>query len=157
LSWQFPAALWERTKGDPDALEKYFQDNVEWLRPTRTKLVGESRESDGTMRKYDYEQDVLDADPTLADAAVSNRKPEFLDFYAELLAARGPDDATVKELADHYLPKEAPRAEEDFAKWLASVRERLYFSDVCGYRWFVAPPELAKKPAAAAVNGAGSE
>jgi hypothetical protein len=151
LQGQFPAALWERTKGDPDAIEEFFQDNVEWLRSARVKLVGERNTADGTPEKYDYVMDVLDADPILADAAVSNRKPEFFEYFTDLLGERGPDDATVKELADRYLPNEAPRTEETFPKWLASVRDRLYFSDVYGYRWYVAPTPLAKKTADAAM------
>jgi hypothetical protein len=158
---QFPPALWEKTKGDADALEAHFRANFEWIVPTKQHVVQENEGPDGKMQKYEYDQDILDVDPVLADAAVSNRKPEFFDFWNELLTERGPDDATVKELADRYLPPEAPRTEEAFGKWLAAVKERLYFSDVYGFRWFVAPEEFAKKGApgaeAAATKGAGSE
>src|SRR5262245_29900743 len=154
---QFPAALWEKTKGDPDQLERFYRENLEWLRAGRQHVKDVQVDGNGKATPREYDLAVLDVDPVLADAGVSNRKPEFFDFYAQILAERGEEDATVKELAERYLPKEAPRSEEAFTKWHDSVRDRLYFSDVYGYRWFVAPQPLAKKAAAAAVKGAGSE
>jgi hypothetical protein len=153
----FPAALWEKTKGDPEQLERFYRENLEWLRCGLQHVSEDRVDGNGKASKSEYDLYVLDVDPTLAEAGVSNRKPEFFDFYVQLLGERGEEDATVRELADHYLPKEAPRKEEEFTKWLASVRDRLYFSDVYGYRWFVAPQPVVRKTADAAVKGAGSE
>ncbi len=149
---QFPKALWERTKGDPDQLEAFFRDNLEWLHPVKEKQREERAGPDGGTLAEETEGTVLDADPLLADVAVSNRKPEFLDWFAELLDQRGPDDDSVKELADRYLPKDAldalrkqgPLTAESFNRWRASVKDRLYFSDWYGYRWFVAPAGMVK-------------
>jgi len=149
---QFPTELWEKTKSDPDQLEAYYRENLEWLHPRSQHRVVEQAGSDGTTQKFEDDSPVLDVDPLLVDAAVSNRKPEFLDWFAELLDQRGADDATVKELADRYLPKDAlaelgkagPLTSESFKKWRESVQDRLYFSDCYGYRWFVAPVALAK-------------
>src|SRR5215831_3100262 len=157
LKGQFPAALWDKTKGDPDQLERFYRENLEWLRCGSQHVSEDRVDGNGKASKSEYDLYVLDADPVLAEAAVSNRKPEFLDFYVQLLGERGEEDATVKELAERYLPKEAPRKEEEFTKWLASVRDRLYFSDVYGYRWFVAPQPVATKTADAAVKGAGTK
>jgi hypothetical protein len=148
LKGQFPAALWEKTKGDPEQLERFYRENFEWLRCGRQHVSDDRVDENGKASKVEYDLAVLDVDPFLADAGVSNRKPEFFDFYLQILGERGEEDATVKELAERYLPTEAPRSEEAFTKWLDSVRSRLYFSDVYGYRWFVAPQPLAKKTAA---------
>lgn len=153
---QFPAALWQKTKGAADALEAFYRANFEWILPSKQHHIDESA-GPNSNQHYEYDTFVLDVDPVLADAGVSNRKPEFFDFYVQLLGERGEEDATVKELADHYLPKEAPRSEEAFTKWRDSVKGRLYFSDVYGYRWFVAPTPVAKPAADAATKGAGSE
>lgn len=154
---QFPAALWEKTKGNPEELERFYRANLEWLRSGRQRTSDQRVDGNGKVSPVEYDLNVLDADPVLAEAGVSNRKPEFFDFYVQLLGERGEEDATVKELADHYLPKEAPRTEEAFTKWHDSVKGRLYFSDVYGYRWFVAPTSVAKPTADAATKGAGSE
>jgi hypothetical protein len=149
---QFPKALWEQTKGDPDQLEKLLSENLEYLHPLNEKEVesGSGILVEGKPRER--ERRVLDVDPILAQHAVSNRKPEFLDFFAELLDQREPDDPTVKELADNYLPKDVvdelrkmgPLTSEAFKKWRESVKDRLYFSDCYGYRWLVAPAGFAK-------------
>lgn len=153
----FPTALWDKTKGDPQQLDQFYRANLEWLRSGPQHVKDQRVDANGKASNVDYDLNVLDADPVLAEAGVSNRKPEFFDFYVQLLGERGEDDATVKELADHYLPKEAPRGEEAFTKWLASVKGRLWFSDVYGYRWFVAPTALEKKTVDAGTKGAGSE
>ena len=149
---QFPTALWEKTKGDADALEAYFRENVEYLHPVKDRHSDERPGPNGELQSTEVESTVLDVDPVLAEHAVSNRKPEFLDWFAELLDQREPDDATVQELADRYLPtdalaelkKKGPLTSEAFNAWRASVKDRLYFSDWYGYRWQVAPAGLAK-------------
>jgi hypothetical protein len=144
---QFPKSLWEKTKGDPDQLEAYFRENVEWLHPVKEKHGADFPDANGGTSARETESVVLDVDPALADAGISNRKPEFLDWFADLLDQRGADDATVQELADRYLPKaeladlkkRGPLTAESFNRWRESVKGRLYFSDWYGYRWFVAP------------------
>jgi hypothetical protein len=164
---QFPKAMWEQTKGDPDQLEKLLIDNLEYLHVVEEKQVvrypgplGTDTEREGETSRW-----VLDIDPFLAQHAVSNRKPEFLDWFAELLDQRGADDATVQELADRYLPKDAlaelrkkgPLTSETFNAWRASVKDRLYFSDCYGYRWFVAPTAIAKAESKAPPQAAGAD
>jgi len=162
---QFPKALWEKTKGDPDALEAYFRDHLEYLHPVKERQSDERQGPNGATQTTETEGTVLDVDPVLAEHAVSNRKPEFLDWFAELLDQREPDDATVQELADHYLPKDAlaelkkkgPLTSESFNAWRASVKDRLYFSDSYGYRWLVAPTPIAKAASLAPPPASGAD
>src|SRR6185436_18216110 len=139
---QFPVAVWARTKGDAEALATWTEENFEWLHKVVSKVEYEDELPDGSKSKRYYDMSVLDADPILAELGVSNRKPEFFEEYERLLGERGADDATVKTLADRYLPRDAPREAAAFEVWLAARKDRLFFSDVYGYRWFVAPAEL---------------
>jgi hypothetical protein len=153
---KFPKAVWASTHGDPAALEEWTRANLEWMRPVEVTVEYENENPDGTKRKGTYQSHVLDADPILADLGVSNRKPEFFEEYERLLGERGASDATVKELADRYLPPEAPREAEAFEKWLADTKGRLFFSDVYGFRWFVAPAgaaPAATEPRSASTRG----
>lgn len=93
----------------------------DWLRDHREFLRGEQRKM------------LVDAD--LLELGISNRKPEFLDWLETTLAAT-PDDARALRLAARYLGPPAKDAASTLA-WLRTHRERLFFSDVGGYRWFV--------------------
>lgn len=112
---------------DPAKLLAYHQENLEYLRG-----------GEGGTVSVDAEVKAL---------GVSNRKPEFLDRLAALLREKGAADPTVAALFDRYLPAEAPREPAAFADWLSRNRERLFFSDRYGYRWFVGPrPSVPSAP-----------
>ncbi|TAH37395.1 MAG: hypothetical protein EYC70_10525 [Planctomycetota bacterium] len=108
---------------DAGRIEAYYRENFEML--------------------YPGENGLLDVDADLKALGVSNRKPEFLDRMAARMQEMGASDPLVMTLADRYLPEEAPRDPARFAAWLAQNRDRLFFSDVYGYRWFVGPRAAA--------------
>ena len=144
---QFPPELFEQTGGDPDALETYYRQNLEWLRPTTQKVEREVPKPDGTTQIHEYDRDVLAADPILAAARVSNRTPAFFQHVLAGFAANA-SDPEMLELAERYLPADAPREVDALRSWLEQCGDRLYFSDVFGYRWFVAPASLDSKTTA---------
>lgn len=85
---------------------------------------------------------VLGLDSVLDELGVSNRRPELFDALVRLIDERGAGDATVTDLCDRYLPPDAPRDGEELTAWAAERKDRLFFSDTYGYRWFVAPADL---------------
>ncbi|TAH36789.1 MAG: hypothetical protein EYC70_07300 [Planctomycetota bacterium] len=117
----FPDAVLSRLGVEAAPLAEYYQQNLEYLQPAE--------------RGFGFV-----ADPDLAALQVSNRRPELLERLATLLEERGPDDAVVLRLFRQYLPAEAPRSAAGYAAWLERNRARLFFSDVGGFRWFLAPP-----------------
>jgi hypothetical protein len=138
----FPADLFKETEGDPDRLLDFYREHVEFLSCVK---VHRKVELDGGQ-STEFDAQVLELDPALADLGVSNRKLELFETIADLFEDRGATDATATELCDRYLPKDAPREPKALREWVAKHRDRLYFSDVYGYRWFVAPADLPARP-----------
>lgn len=100
---------------DPDALTAYYRANLEYLVP-------------GAAGGFEVDADC-------ASLGVSNRDPALLDLVVERLRA-DPDDGVARRLAERYLEPEL-RAADALEAWLAENRERVFFSDVGGFRWFV--------------------
>jgi len=100
---------------DADKLETYFKAKLEYLHPVSPSF---------------------DVDPDLEQLNLSNRKLEFFDALVERLAD-DPEDPVSKRLLDRYAKGLTTPAELDV--WLGSHRDRLFFSDVGGYRWFLKP------------------
>lgn len=106
----FPESLWETYHDDPDGLAAYYQANLELVYRDKVYRVDEELRSLGLA---------------------SNRKVETLERLFELLR-----DETQRELAQRLLARyTAPHTSYDFK----DARDRIYFSDVGGYKFFVVP------------------
>ncbi len=130
---QFPRRVIKEVGLHGPKLARYYQERLEYLRADLVRARLGSSEIDACH---------LDADATLEARGVGNRSPAFLALVQNLLAHGGADGATAAELVARYLPADAPREAAPFAAWVAERRERMYFSDRYGYRWFVAPTDL---------------
>jgi hypothetical protein len=74
-------------------------------------------------------------DEDLKQLGLSNRKPEFLDWLVKRLGADA-NDALALKLAARYLGDPGKDAATALA-WIRKNRDRLFFSDTGGFRWFV--------------------
>lgn len=107
---QFPEELYEKYHADPKGLTKYYQDNIEWVYRDR-------------VFKVDEELKALGLD--------SNRKVEALERVFELL--KDPAHAeTARLLLARYTDGHTTF---DFK----NGRDRIYFTDVGGYKFMVVP------------------
>ena len=151
LSWvkqQFPADVWEECAGDAARLREWYEERLGFLRPIRQK----QKLDQGGGKFREFEQDVLQVDPLLEHLGVANRSPELFEQIDWLLrepqspavielrktvATDVPDGRLAETLIERYLPAGAPTSADALKAWLAERKERLYFSDTRGYRWFV--------------------
>lgn len=107
---QFPAELYDKYNSDPEGLAKYYQENIERVYYDR-------------LFKIDEELKALGID--------SNRKVETLERLFEL--ANDPTHATAaKQLLTRYTDGHTTF---DFK----TGRDRIYFTDVGGYKFMVVP------------------
>ena len=112
----FPAELLQKYKGDPDGLAKHYTANLELIyRDKRYRVDSELK----------------------ALGIASNRKPATLERLIELLADPK-HAAAVRRLLKRYV-KQSFRTLSQWRTWLKENRRRIYFSDVGGYKFRVAP------------------
>jgi hypothetical protein len=124
---QYPEELYGKYGKDPDGLIQYYRQNLEWV----------------------YRDRVFTVDEELKGLGIdSNRKIESLQRLIELL-----DDAqraaTAKELLSRYTDRSFATSQQG-RQWLQENKDRIYFTDVGGYKFKVVPEgyltgETAKK------------
>lgn len=118
LKQQFPKEVIGKYGLDADALEKWRKENVEYFRPVRGRGLGVDRD--------------------LKSLGLSNRKPEFLDWLVKELEADAGNETALR-LAARYLGKEAGKDAATAVAFIRKNREKMFFSDTGGYRWYVDP------------------
>jgi hypothetical protein len=105
------------TPFSPDKLRELIRANLEYLRHDgRAFLIDEDAKALGK----------------------STRSLAILDVISARLGEDG-EDAVSRRLLARYLPEHAPDDAATLTAWLAANRDKLFFSDVGGYRWFVDP------------------
>jgi len=112
----FAAELWDRYSRDPEGLTRLYRENIEWVYYDKVFRIDEQLKSLGLE---------------------SNRRPEVLDALVAMLA-----DPTRARLARDLLARYTAGTfdtAEQWQAWLAASRPRLYFTDVGGYKFLVAP------------------
>jgi hypothetical protein len=115
LEKQFPAEVVKQHGLDPEKLETWRVAHEEYFySPAKWKLA---------------------VDEDLKELGLSNRKPEFLDWVVKRLGADA-NDALALKLAARYLGDHGKDAATALA-WIGKHRDRLFFSDSGGFRWFV--------------------
>jgi hypothetical protein len=136
----FPEALYERYHADPDGLMQYYRENLEWVyrdRPFRPgdKITGRSREE---MLKVLQLDRVFKVDEELKELGIdSNRRVATVQRLIELLddSQRG---AVAKKLLSRYTDQSFDTPQQ-WRQWFDEIKDRLYFSDVGGYKFVVVP------------------
>ena len=112
----FSKDLTNKYKDDPDGLVKYYNDNYELIYKDRVFMIDSELKSLGIA---------------------SNRKTETLETLIEYLSDKD-KEATADKLLGRYT-EEKFQTQEQWKKWLDANRDRIYFSDVGGYKFRVVP------------------
>jgi len=122
LDQVFTKEVRQRCGKDAQKYRQYYEENMEYLRYSPS------------LRKFLVDED-------LKTLGLSNRRIEFLDRCVGMLEK---DDRP--ELAQRLLTRYTTETDKDavsWRAWLESSRPRLFFSDVGGFKWKVAPPTTA--------------
>ncbi|MEZ5987759.1 MAG: hypothetical protein R3F30_01260 [Planctomycetota bacterium] len=134
---KFPAALLEGVGDDPAKLKRRLAEVRPWLR----------LEGDGGM--FSVDEDARALGPANDDVALLDRCVALLEAVARARDGAGAapsaeDLARARRVLARYTAQELDSAAE-WRRWLEDNRERMFFSDVGGYRWFVAPKDLPRR------------
>lgn len=114
----FPAELWDKYGTDPDGLVKYYKENLEFI----------------------YYEKVFKIDSELKSLGLnSNRSIETLERLITLLSDSTKAD-TARLLLSRYT-NESFKTMEEWQKWFENNRDRIFFSDVGSYKFFVTPKD----------------
>lgn len=132
IGYWFPAELRSKFGTDAGKYEAYYRDNLEYLRP------GEDAK----------ERFMLIADEDAAALKTSNRKIESLERWIGMLADNDQRERALR-LLKRYTTESFDHAAE-WRAWLDENRDRLFFTDVGGFKFMVNPQAQAATAGAAA-------
>jgi hypothetical protein len=125
LDAYFPADVQAKYKDDPNGMAQYYQDNLELVYSENGYRVDEDLRALGLT---------------------SNRKIETLEKLVDLLKDPNQSAAATKVLARYTDQKfEKP---EQWQAWLTKNRERIFFTDIGGYKFLVVPEGYPVAPKA---------
>jgi hypothetical protein len=125
----FSPELWGKYGSDPDGLVQYYKNDFEFI--YRDKVF-----------RIDSELKLLEMD--------SNRSLETLERLIGLLKDETHAD-TARNFLSRYTNQSFGSAEE-WQSWFDSNRDRIYFSDVGGYKFLVIPKGYLNKKRPAAIR-----
>jgi hypothetical protein len=116
LKQLFPEDLRKRFGKDPEKYVAYYKENLEYLHRAGNHFV---------------------VDEDVKHLGLSNRKVELLERCVALLEA-GKEAALAQRILERYTSEKFAEAGQ-WRTWLDKNRSRLFFTDVGGYRFVVAP------------------
>ena len=116
FSSTFPPELKEKYKGDPDGLVKYYRDNFELIYRDKVFLIDNELKSLGLK---------------------SNREIETLKKLIYVLKDEKHAE-TARLLLSRYTAQSFQNAEQ-WQSWFENNKNRIFFSDMGGYKFFVIP------------------
>jgi len=118
FSSTFAPGLIDEYRGDPQGLADYYRENIEFIYRDSTFLV----------------------DSELKDLGLtSNRTPETLEKLIELLGSPQQSEVALR-LLERYTGRSFVSAER-WQQWFETNRERFFFSDIGGFKFFVRPED----------------
>ncbi len=136
----FDEGVLEHYDANPDGFEAFLRDNLDYL--YRRNVERTVTRPDGSTSTFERALVYLDDDARTL--AIPNHDPRILDRCIADLAG---DDADAKARALRILRRYTDQDHGDDAAawgaWLAGVRDRIYFSDSFGYRFFADEPGKA--------------
>lgn len=121
-----PVSVRERLGDDWAAYIEYYEKNRGYLYPPQ-------------MAEADYE---LVVDEDAESLGMANNDARLLETCVELLEL-GEQTERAQRVLERYTT-EAFRSPADWRQWLNENRERLFFTEVGGFKFMAAPPELTK-------------
>jgi hypothetical protein len=118
FSRSFTPELMQKYQGNAKALADYYRENLEWVYHNKTYQI------DSNLKKLGLQ---------------SNRTVETLGKLIDLL-----DDPAKSETASRLLERytnqyRISKSVEQWRAWFTENKERIFFSDVGGYKFFVTP------------------
>lgn len=116
FSHSFSPDLMEKYEGDPNGLVKYYRDDFEFIYRDQSYLIDNELKSLGLR---------------------SNRTLETLEGLISLLEDEKQAE-TVRTLLTRYT-NESFQSADQWRTWFDDKKERIFFSDVGGYKFFVIP------------------
>ncbi len=122
---QFPKELQRQFGNDPQRYLEYYRDNLEFLFPTETTSI-----------PFTVDEDVK-------ALGLSNRHSALLDKCVSMLQ-HGDRPELAQQILKRYTTENFPDA-KSWEDWLKANRSRLYFTDVGGFKFMVAPESLARR------------
>jgi hypothetical protein len=125
----YPKELRRAFGNDPEKYIAWTKENLEYLR-------------------FEGGDGKTVVDPDVKRLGLSNRKVELLERCVSMLK-RGEDPDLALRILKRYTTEDFVAA-RDWESWLAANRDRLFFTEVGGFKWLVAP----KLMAAAAISSA---
>lgn len=121
FSRTFSPDLQEKYKDDPDGLVQYYMDNYEFIYKDKTFLV----------------------DTELKDLGIdSNRKIESLQKIITMLGEK--DKAEIARILLNRYTQQSFTGQIQWQKWFDENKDRIFFSDVGGYKFLAAPKGYIK-------------
>jgi hypothetical protein len=124
LRTEFPDELRRQLGDDPERYIKHFGDNLEYLRPSGKPGIS------------------FVIDEEVKGLGLSNRKVELLDKCVSMLAQGDRSDLALRILK-RYTTEDFATA-EGWRTWLEAQRDRLFFTDVGGFKFMAAPKSPAR-------------
>jgi hypothetical protein len=123
----FPASLRERFGTDAEKYLRFYRENLEYLRSS-----------------YDHK---ISVDEDVKSLGLSNRKVELLDRCVSMLEKHENPELALRVLGRYT--NETYTNAKDWRNWLDTNRARLFFTDVGGFKFLVAPsPVTTAQPVA---------
>jgi hypothetical protein len=126
----FGADVWKACGGTVEGLRAWTAANLEQLHEVRA----------GEWESH------FAVDEDLRALGISNRTPEFLTSLIARWRA-DPKDEVAPRLLARYVDGQTIANADELERWHKANADRLFFSDMGGYRWFVAPRASAPVPA----------
>jgi hypothetical protein len=130
---QFPEDVRRQLGSDPSRYIEYYRKTLEFLRPT-------------VKPGFPFE-----ADEDVQRLGLSNRKVELLDQCISMLERKDRPELAVRIL-QRYTTKNFVDPGR-WRSWLEANRRRLYFTDIGGYKFLVAPESLESSSVANRTSG----
>jgi Disulphide bond corrector protein DsbC len=123
----YPEEFRRRYGDDPEEYTRFIEENIEYLRH-----VGDDF---GLGMRFEVDEDVK-------ALGLSNRKVELLDKCIAMMEQGDRPDLALRILK-RYTTEDFDDAKQ-WRSWLEANRDRLFFTDVGGFKFLVAPESLAK-------------
>ncbi|MFC1761163.1 hypothetical protein ACFL6U_03685 [Planctomycetota bacterium] len=114
----FPEELYEKYSADPEGLTQYYRDNLEWIYRDRTYRVDEDLKALGIG---------------------SNRQIGCLEELVTLLSDESKTETAKKALARYT--EEQFESTDQWQNWFDENKKQIFFTDVGGYKFLVAPDD----------------
>jgi hypothetical protein len=121
LKQLFPEDLLRRFKEDPEKLVAHYRENMEYLMPV---------------------QNGFGVDEDVKGLGLSNRKIELLDRCIALVGQSDQREKALRILKRYT--NERFTEPREWSAWLHANRDRLFFTDIGGFKFLVAPDYLLK-------------